>query len=67
MEGLEDEATGSANRADAAATSFRWNSVRSGFGQLTSASHAATRCCPAGVRAYTRRSGRSGRPSDRSR
>ena len=34
----------------AAAMSFRWNSARSGFGQLTSLSHSATRSSPAGVR-----------------
>ena len=39
---------GSASPAAAAATSLRWNSARSGFGQPISASHSATRCCPAG-------------------
>ena len=53
---------GSARPAAAAAISLRWNSARSGFGQLTSASQSATRCAPAGVSAYTLRSGRSGRP-----
>ena len=40
--------TGSASPAAAAATSLRWNSARSGFGQLTSASHSATRARPSG-------------------
>ena len=34
-------ATGSASRAAAAVTSFKWNSARSGRGQLTSCNHAA--------------------------
>ena len=56
-------ASGSASPAAAAATSLRWNSARSGLGQLTSASQSATRCWPAGVSAYTLRSGRSGSPA----
>jgi hypothetical protein len=51
--------SGSASPAEAAATSLRWNSARSGLGQPTSAIHSATRCWPLGVSAYTLRSDRS--------
>jgi hypothetical protein len=50
---------GSASRAEAAATSLRWNSARLVFGQLTSLIHSATRCWPSGVSAYILRSERS--------
>jgi hypothetical protein len=54
---------GSASRAAAAAAiSLRWKSV--GLAQLTSASHAWTRWCPAAVSAYTFRSGRSTWPTN---
>src|SRR5580658_4012270 len=49
---------GSASPPCAAATSFMWNSARSGRGQLTSDIHSVTRSWPAGVRQYTLRSDR---------
>ena len=49
--------SGSASPACAAAISFRWNSARSGWGQLTSASHSAMRCV-AGRRELDRPCGR---------